>query len=370
MKKVIIIGAGILGATTAYRLAKWGMEVVIIDQERPGLATAAAAGIICPWISQRRNKAWYHLAIGGARVYPSLIQELEKDGELQTGYAKVGALSVHHKEEKLFAIKERAETRRETAPEIGEVSILEPIQAQKMFPLLEKGYGAVHISGAGRVNGLQLRKALLQGAKKYGASLITSQAALLHKGGKINGVKAGEKTIEADLIIATNGAWMNKLLEPLGIHYLGYFQKGQLIHLQMPNIDTSKFPVILPPTSQSIVPFEDHIVIGATHENDTGFDFRVTAGAVHDILTKALYVAPELKQGVIKEIRTGFRPFTPDFSPVIGKLPGFEQIILANGLGSSGLTTGPFVGTELAKLALDQPTAIDLESYPVRNAIK
>ncbi|GAE45963.1 D-amino acid dehydrogenase small subunit [Mesobacillus boroniphilus JCM 21738] len=56
MKKYVVIGAGILGTSTAYHLAKEGKSVIIIDREEPGQATDAAAGIICPWLTQRRNK--------------------------------------------------------------------------------------------------------------------------------------------------------------------------------------------------------------------------------------------------------------------------------------------------------------------------
>ncbi|SDE59016.1 FAD dependent oxidoreductase [Fontibacillus panacisegetis] len=64
MKKIIVIGAGILGASTAYHLAKMGADVLIIDRKDKGQASDAAAGIICPWLSQRRNQAWYRLAKG------------------------------------------------------------------------------------------------------------------------------------------------------------------------------------------------------------------------------------------------------------------------------------------------------------------
>ena len=46
--------------------------------------------------------------------------------------------------------------------------------------------------------------------------------------------------------------------------------------------------------------------------------------------------------------------------PVIGPLPNFEGILVANGLGASGLTAGPYLGSELAKLALGQPIELDL----------
>ena len=62
MKKVAIIGAGIVGATAAYYLSKESdLEVTVFDHVQ-GQATKAAAGIISPWFSKRRNKAWYKMA--------------------------------------------------------------------------------------------------------------------------------------------------------------------------------------------------------------------------------------------------------------------------------------------------------------------
>lgn len=100
MKSYIVVGAGILGASTAYHLAKAGANVTIVDRQQVGQATDAAAGIVCPWLSQRRNKAWYKIVKGGARYYSSLIQQLEEDGETDTGYNRVGAISLHIDEKK------------------------------------------------------------------------------------------------------------------------------------------------------------------------------------------------------------------------------------------------------------------------------
>src|SRR4051794_27288214 len=124
MQKYLVVGAGILGASTAYHLAKAGADVTLVDREDNGQATDAAAGIVCPWLSQRRNKAWYQLVKGGARYYPSLIDQLEEDGETKTGYKRVGTICLHTDEEKLEKLAERARSRREDAPEIGEIAIL------------------------------------------------------------------------------------------------------------------------------------------------------------------------------------------------------------------------------------------------------
>ena len=72
----------------------------------------------------RRNKAWYKIVKGGARYYSSLIQQLEEDGETDTGYNRVGAISLHTDEKKLDRMEERAYKRREDAPEIGEITRL------------------------------------------------------------------------------------------------------------------------------------------------------------------------------------------------------------------------------------------------------
>ncbi|MCA1201183.1 NAD(P)/FAD-dependent oxidoreductase [Priestia flexa] len=371
MSTYIVIGAGILGASTAYHLAKSGADVTVVDKKHDGQATDAAAGIVCPWLSQRRNKAWYRLAKYGAKYYQDLIASLEADGETNTGYKKVGAISIHTDENKLDKMQERAYKRREDAPEIGDISRLLEDKTQREFPFLQNGFQSVHISGAARVNGRALCEALLAGAKKHGAKLIHDEAKLLYKGKKIRGVLTSSATIEADYVIVTAGAWARDLFEPIGIDLQVTYQKAQIMHLQLDEEDTGSLPVVMPPNDQYILAFEQgKIVIGATHENDTGFDYRVTAGGVYEVLNKALEIAPGLADGAIDEIRVGFRPFTPGFLPIIGAVPSHSNVFLANGLGASGLTVGPYLGSQLAKLALGQEIELPLEDYSVEDAIQ
>lgn len=371
MKTYIVVGAGILGASTAYHLAKAGVRVTLVDRQDLGQATDAAAGIVCPWLSQRRNQAWYQMAKGGARYYASLIEQLEADGEIDTGYKRVGAISLHTEEKKLDQMEERAYKRREDAPEIGEITRLSPAETKKLFPPLSEEYSAVHISGAARVNGRALRQALVNAAKKHGAVYRNGNASLVHEDNRVIGVEVDGETLTADQVIVTAGAWANELLQPLGVNFLVTFQKAQIVHLHVQDVDTNNWPVVMPPNDQYILAFEDgRVVVGATHENDTGFDYRVTAGGLHEVFDKALSVAPGLSNSTMMETRVGYRPFTPGFLPVIGALPNYEGILVANGLGASGLTAGPYLGSELAKLALGEQTELDLSYYDVAGAIK
>ncbi|CQR48385.1 Hydrogen cyanide synthase subunit HcnC precursor [Paraliobacillus sp. PM-2] len=368
--KHLIIGAGILGASTAYHLARKGVNVTVIDEKHAGQATDAAAGIVCPWLSQRRNKRWYFLAKEGARYYQTLIKQLAEDGELDTGYKQVGAISIRQSEEKLDAMLKRALKRREDAPEIGELTKLTPEQTKEMFPPLDGEFGAIHVSGAARVNGRKLRDALIRAAQKHGANVIQGNAWLKQEKQQVYAM-VDDQPIFADHIIITAGVWSKQLLLPLGINFLVEAQKAQIMHMQLPNTDTSEWPVVMPPSDHYLVAYDDQrIIAGATHENNLGFDQRVTPIGLQEILNKSLDIAPGLAQSTVLETRVGFRPSTPGFLPVIGQLPGFDQLFTANGLGSSGLTTGPFLGQQLAHLVLGESMRIDPNDYPVAGAIE
>jgi D-amino-acid dehydrogenase len=371
MQKIIIIGAGILGASMAYHLAKQNAEVIIVDREDTGQATDAAAGIVCPWLSQRRNQAWYRLAKGGARYYPELIAQLEANGEQNTGYKRVGAISLHTDIHKLEQMAERARKRREDAPEIGEIKILTPMETKGLFPPLAEEFGSVYISGGARVNGRALCKALIRACIKDGVNFLKGNASLVCKQNRVIGIKLEEKTVFADQVIVTAGAWASELLKPLGVDFLIKPQKAQIVHLHLPETDTGSWPVVMPPNNQYLLTLETgRVIVGSTHENEAGFDARVTAGGVNEILGKVLEIAPGLTNSTFVETRVGFRPVAPGFLPVAGALPDYEGIYLANGLGASGLTSGPYLGAELAKLVLGRETEIDFSSYDVAGALR
>ncbi|UFT99681.1 FAD-binding oxidoreductase [Radiobacillus kanasensis] len=371
MSETIVIGAGILGVSTAYHLAKSGQKVTIVDREEKGQATDAAAGIVCPWLSQRRNKAWYALARGGAAYYPTLIRELEDAGESSTGYAQVGTLSIHSDPKKLEAMVKRAEKRREEAPEIGELTILTPEEAKAMFPPLLEGYGAVHVSGGARVDGTALRNALLRATRKLGAEYIRGEARLWADGGMVKGAYIDDQKMNADQVVVTAGAWAKELFKPLRINFEVEPQKAQIVHLRLKDTDTSQWPVLMPPSDHYVLSFDQgRVVVGTTHENGVGFDTRVTASGVKEILDKALHIAPGLVDAELLETRVGFRPVTPNFLPVFGQVQQFKGLYTANGLGSSGLTSGPFIGKQLASCVLGKQTDVDMELYNIAQAIQ
>lgn len=370
MKSIIIIGSGILGASAAFHAAKAGASVTLIDREDQGQATGVAAGIVCPWISQRRNQAWYGLAKSGAAYYPQLIRELEELGQTETGYKQVGIVSIHE-DSKLDKMEQKARERHEDAPEMGEIKRLTANETKQLLPYASDAYGSLYVSGAARVDGRAVRDALIQAALRLGARKVIGDAKLIVKDSKVEGVKAAGKEWFADSIVSTGGAWAAELFRPLGLRLDVVPQKAQILHLQADEQMTSDWPVAMVPYGQYVVPFDDgRIVAGATHENDAGFDAKLTAGGIHHILDKTLDAVPGLARTEMTGAGTGFRPATPSALPFIGQVPGHQNLFAANGLGASGLTAGPYFGGQLAKLALGELPDINVDLYPIEEVFQ
>lgn len=368
--KVIVIGTGIVGASAAYHLAKDQHEVMMIDQNQEGKATSAGAGIVCPWMKDIENETWYNLAKNSFNFYQNLIADLQEEGKDEVGYRKVGALCVSSDPSQLDEMERRVKAKRIDAPEIGDIIRLNGAQARELFPLLNENLEALFVSGGARVDGALLRNVLNRAARRKGAELIEGEAELVLENSKVTGVKVGNKTILADKVLITAGAWAPKLLAPLGIELNIKPQRGQIAHIRLPGKDTANWPIIIPQSTHYIVPFDDgKIVAGATRETGSGFDYRLTAGGVKEVLAEALEVAPGLDDGTLEEIRIGFRPMGPDILPIIGKLDTLEGVFLATGLGASGLTMGPYVGSLLASMVQDREIEIDLTPCQPSHAI-
>ena len=108
-----------------------------------------------------------------------------------------------------------------------------PEETSSLFPPLSNEFESVHISGAARVNGRELVKALINAAKKHGAIFVRGSAELMHSTNEITGVSVGNKQYSADKVVITAGAWAGELLAPLGINLQVKGQKAQIVHLQL-----------------------------------------------------------------------------------------------------------------------------------------
>lgn len=367
--RLIVVGSGVVGAGCAYAAAAAGAEVVLAESGEPGRATAAGAGIVCPWTSRRDDPVWQDFAGAAARHYPRLTAELASLGETDVGYRKVGALLLTPGSGEQAQEQRRLTARRADAPEIGDVHCLDGAQARALFPPLRAGTPAVYVGGAARVDGRKLRDALVRAAVRNGATVLDGRAELACRPGRVTGVFLDGEFTGADAVVAAAGAWTGRLIERAGVTVPVTPQRGQIGHISLSPADTSRWPVVLPGASgHYMLAFDDsRIVAGATRETGSGFDYRVTPAGLAEILREALAVAPGLASGTYLETRVGFRPMSPDNRPLIGWIPGAGGLVVATGLGATGLTMGPYAGAVAARAALGEPPGTDLAPFdPLR----
>jgi len=368
MGEIVVIGGGIVGQAAAYELATSGASVTLIDRADDGQATAAGAGILSPGTGALGAGPFRPLAAAALAFYPELIARLAEDGEADTGFAICGGLFVATSEEEAERLPERLaaieERRASGMANIGEVTMIDGAAARALFPPLAEIPAAIHLSAIGRVNGRLIRDSLRRAAAKRGATIVHGSAEIVRAGERASGVRVDGRTIAADAIVVAGGAWTEALGTALGVNLPLYPQRGQILHLDLPGTTTTNWPVILGFHSQYLLAFpERRVVAGATREHESGYDYRMTAGGVHEVLGEALRVAPGLATATLAEIRIGLRPTSPDGLPVLGRVPGYDNIFVATGHGASGLQLGPHSGATVARMAQGQTPDIDLSAF-------
>ncbi len=151
--------------------------------------------------------------------------------------------------------------------------------------------------------GAELAAALARAAVRRGAVVRDGEADLARGSGRVAGVRLGGELIEGDAVVAATGAWTRSFLQAAGLTVPVEAQRGQIMHISLGEVDTSRWPVVLPGASgHYLLAFDDgRIVAGATRETGSGFDYRITPAGLAEILEQALAVAPGLADGTYLE---------------------------------------------------------------------
>ena len=372
----LVIGGGVVGMSTAYHLVRLGAKTLLIDRRDAGRATDAGAGILSADTYGGNSEDWFNLGVEASAYYPYLIEELEKEQDGETGYSRCGKLTVAVSTEEIEPFeqsKERifARQQRRGLPASKDLYELSPDDARRLFPPLAPVHRALYYDNAARVDGRLLTDALLRAATQRGLQVERASVDhLLLNGNAVGGVMVNAETFTAAHVAIAGGAWSPAFGDPLGVQIPVEPQRGQIIHLDVPDLDTADWPIVNAFHDHYMVPWSDHrVVVGATRESGVDFNAHATAAGVSEILDEALRVAPGLGLARIGEIRVGLRPSTPDLLPVLGAIPRWENIFLATGHGASGLQLGPFSGKIIAEMMLDISPQIDIAAFNIARFI-
>ena len=253
---LIIVGAGIVGAAAAYRAGQLGARTLLCDRRDAGRATDAGAGILAPESSTRDGRLWYDFALDAVGYYSVLIEDLAADGapgeELSRAYGHCPKMIVALDDVEADALAEMERTvyarQEERQPSPAEsVQRISPSEARDVYyPLLADASAVLLQPAARRVDGRLMTAVLERGLRARGVE--TSEldvSTLLLDDGRVHGVRSvcGDEFTAGAVLIA-GGAWSTDFGAQLDVHVPVSPQRGQIIHLQLPDQDTGAWSIV------------------------------------------------------------------------------------------------------------------------------
>jgi D-amino-acid dehydrogenase len=357
----VVVGGGIVGAALTLHLTDSGARVLLVDAQRPGRATDAGAGILSPQTLASEDEPWVALGLAAGRHYEELHRRLGAERPEPTGYERCGLVKLAVRESDGAAFDWVAGLARGR----GRVTDIAPDEAHAMVPVLGPVLRALYNPDAARVDGRQLRAALLTAATAAGAEVREPAVASLVEGARgTPRIVVDGADMSAGAVALCGGAWTPELAARFGVPVSVVPHRGQIVHLDTGDAATGSWPIVQPVLGYYLVPWPGgRVAAGATVEPEAGFDASVTAGGVYEVLRETLRVAPGLRGARLVDVRVGLRPTTPDDRPLLGRVPGTDRVFVATGHGANGLLLGPYSARLVADAILGREPAPDLVPF-------
>jgi len=350
---VLIVGGGVIGLTTAYFLARDGVAVGVVDKGEFGQESSwAGAGILPPAVPSPAHP-YDQLRGHSAALYPTLSAELRERTGIDNGYLRCGALYLV--EDEAMSRQWLAEGVRCERVEGKALHRLEPALA----PEIER---ACYLPDQAQVRNPRHLKALLAGCAALGVVLRPGCAChgFEVQGDRVIALQTMAGPIRAGKFLVATGAWTGGLLESLGLQVGVHPVRGQIALL---NSGPPVIRRILEHGKRYLVPRPDgRVLIGSTEE-DAGFEKRSTAQAIAELLAFGLALVPALANARLERTWAGLRPGSADGLPVMGPVPGRENLFVAAGHFRAGLSLSPATGLVMKELLLGQPLTVPLEPF-------
>lgn len=394
-KKVIVIGAGIVGLSTAYFLHQKGIEVTVIDNTdgndncsfgnagyvspshliplaSPGIISKGLKWMMNPespfYIKPRLNRdlvKWgllFKKAATEKRVNASapvlnaltvqsqkLYEEIMADENIQAGYNKPGLLMICKTKEGLHHETELVKM----AQGFGlDAEVLNREETEKLEPEVEYNMvGSVFFGCDGWMTPHLFMQAFKQRLVSAGIDIRfnTTLKEIVHKGGKINKLITTVGELTADEYVLSAGAWTPLLMKQLKVDIPLQAGKGYSIVLPKPVL-MPKLPSILVETSIATTPMMHGLRFAGTMEI-AGTQLNINERRVQGIVKGVKEFMPQFENEDFSNLKpwAGLRPCTPDGLPYIGRTQRYKNLLVGAGHAMLGWTLGPVTGQMLAE---------------------
>jgi glycine/D-amino acid oxidase-like deaminating enzyme len=353
---VVVVGAGVVGASCAYYLAAAGVNVRLYDRSYIASGSSGSCeGNVLAWDKELEREL--PLALRSGDLWQGLSSELDDDFE----YDRKGSIVVAETDEELLACAERNRVLAGLGVE-GEVLDADALRREEPYAAHDLPGGVLYPSDA-QLEPRLATAALVKGAVRLGAQLITDVTVKsIRRGpdGRATGVETGSGFVGADMVVVAAGVWTPALLETAGLSVPVTPRKGQIVVLE-------RSPVVfrrkLSEAGYVAAVEADHAalqiamvvestpsgtaLLGSSRQH-VGFDREVELGVAGAIARRAARFFPILNDARALRVYAGLRPLTPDHVPIIGPFAEAPNICVATGHEGAGIGLAPATGELVA----------------------
>ena len=374
--KVVVIGGGIVGCSTAYHLAKLGLtDTVLVEKHMlTSGSTFHAAGLV----GRLRTSANITQLLGNS---VELYKTLEAETGQATGWKMNGGLRLACNHERWTEVQRQATT----AKSFGlEMHLLSPKEAQDLWPIMEVHdvVGAAFLPTDGQANPSDITMALARGARMHGATICeeTEVERIEVEDGVVRAVVTNRGRIECEKVVLCGGQWTRTLAATIGVNV-------PLVPVEHQYVITEPFSPEVPrnlPTLRDpdrLTYYKEEVgglVMGGYEPNPIPWAVRgiprpfqfqlLESNWEHFAPTMELAIGrvPELANTGIRQLINGPESFTPDGNFILGEAPELRNVFVGAGFNAFGIAAGGGAGQALAEWVYNGMPPYDLWVVDIR----
>lgn len=359
--EVVIVGAGVMGCSLAFHLARRGISPVVLERGAIGQgATAAGAGGIRAQFSTEVN---VRIGMEAKRVLAAFSDETGVGAD----FRPVGYLFLLSTDEERKAFAEHVRLQRRCG--VDDVRELTPVEAGALVPGLETAdlTGATFCPSDGLAGPSEVTQGYAGAARRLGARILENREVtgfVTHEGAVL-GVRTPEGEIRSARTVVCAGPWAGRVARLAGADVpvvpsrRHVFQTGACQALRRDAPMTIDFH-----TSFYFHPEADGVLFGmGDPEQPVGFDSSVDWRFLERISAAAATRWPPLLGVPVRTAWAGLYEMTPDRQPLVGPVPSHPGLWIAAGFSGHGFMMAPVVGRCLAEVMLGRTPPIDLVAF-------
>ncbi|MFC1996286.1 FAD-dependent oxidoreductase [Chloroflexota bacterium] len=373
--KVVIIGGGVIGCSTAYHLAKQGWQDILL-LERAQLTSGTtwhAAGLI------ESGGFFSATSVEMTKYTLDLYKSLEAETGLATGNKNVGMITLASTPDRLEELRRVAAFDRQFGVEVEELS---PEEVKAIWPLANTDdlLAGFYSPGDGRVNPIDVTMALARGARMGGVQILeeTPVTGILTEGQRVTGVVTDKGEIQAEYVVNCAGMWAREIGKLAGVniplqpaeHY--YLITGEMegVHSDLPVlVDLDKYAYYREEVGGILFglfePISAPWAFDGIPKNFTFGEINPDWDRMMPYVEEAMKRIPSLETAGIHKFFCGPESFTPDLGPMMGLAPELDNFYVAAGFNSLGILMGGGAGKIMAQWIVDGIPDVDITEIDI-----